>query len=179
MQHSHLTPLCSVCAVKKTLAKKSNLENNGFRIILRIQEQQLDVEMIYVSYILWLMSSSSSTSALRHRGKVWRVLLSTSRARYLWMAPGGVDSHLKLGLHCHHTSHAGDAAGSRRFATACIKVDSWTPFCRTPAELLLFRQQIESCCYCCPPLDPVEGPGGCRCFLRLPHTTALYHYLLQ
>lgn len=49
--------------------------------------------------------------------------------------------------------------------------DSWTPFCRTPAELLLFRQQIAvMLLHCCPPLDPEEGPGGCRCPLRLPHT---------
>lgn len=83
-------------------------------------------------------------------------------------------------LHRHHTSHAGDAAGSCRFSTACIEVDSLTPFCRTAAELLLFRQQIAvMLLHCCPPLDPVEGPWGCRCPLRLPHTTVLYRYLLQ
>lgn len=184
---SALTSHLAGCAVKKILAKNSILENNGFRIVLRIQ----DVEMLR-----WYVRPTSSDECHHHHPHrrcaiVEKGVTSSSQHQPSQVPLDGSwrcgqpfkDSPSSTVLNCHHTSHAGDAAGSTRFSTACIEVDSWTPFCRTPAELLLFRQQIAvMLLHCCCPLDPVEGPGGCRCPLRLPHTyhtSNLYRYLLQ
>lgn len=84
---------------------------------------------------------------------------------YLWIAPGGVDSRLKIGL------PQSSFTATTQAMLGMMQAGLQDPFCRTPAELLLFRQQIAVMLpNCCPPLYPEEGPGGCRCPLRLPHT---------
>lgn len=165
------------CVLKKTLAKNSRVENDGFRIGLGIQQQQ-QFDDTYGLRPLMNVAIIHMRCAIVTKGGT-KFFAAPAAARCLWMAPRGVDSPLKIALPCHHISHAGDAAGSRRSSTASIAVASWRPFCS--------RLWQSSCCDSPPGADsshaatplPPDGPsaGSWRCPLRLPHATALY--LLQ